>query len=1062
MPELALPSRDQRDVPAVRTSAGHDALVLLRDHARALAAVGRRSSADFRQIASLASDNDSRLESALSDDDGLKPSLVLELAPLLAPRLEILRDQLRSRLRRIRVETPLSRVQELDPACLRRIARRSGRTLIEKAGPKQSLPAVRRQPSFDTMENRVLLEAARRLGLLSGQELRGLSREQRYGPGRSLLRLERASVALCGHPDLGGLGRPRPGERPSNALRGDPHYRAAWRAMRLLRAEEERFASEWRRLAGVWAELLTLAFWEAFARLGAEPIPTWVRVLDDAESGLRLEVGESRRWRLWGELFEVRTQANGVHIVRNGVACIYSCELSEQSGRLSCWAGRPTQELATELVASALGELPGRGTAFLRPEPRFAGISALERRLVVATDSATRASCSVVGAVVGPEGETLPVVGRQASWLSGCVGPIRLNSTHTGALGHLVREWAAPVTALVVPEQLAEPQLRELRSTAGHCWAVWSTVAAALAAAAQHPDRFPLRETPRRVAVAIETDAVRDLAILEETVDRDNPSERLWIRSLPLPHRMRGRASDLPEDLLGPWLRGGWGADEQRLAGDRLEAVSVPNAGPGSSWGEALNSWSGEPPEFVVLVGLTDNPWPELPCLRLAPKALAQGALVFLERREAQLPTWKDRVPALDLEVRQGGVRKRIGVLPPNLLVAPGEPIEQTSELSFGLPAGESEVAFPMLVEKAQPFRVLVSGPPLPLCRSHRVRIRVSYKYGREGLTGVLVPEGGPLRRLPFTVRSAASSEGREVGAPDLPVQPAWTEFDLDTLARLRVEEWAKDQLQALNGKQKKLAQKQPRFDKELRTLLSPLELGRTGVPDAVVCGELERLAGELDWLLGIGVERAKKGRLRPRRAPFALGSSGARTVALARARLGIAHGDHFVEALVNNHLGLNDQLRAECLSRSGLAAVGAGWEALLRVGRTVSPGPWGRAVARALRARPALAASLGSNASLTVLEELVVGIEGLRGDDGPGLYGLSSAIPPLCLARAAGGLAPESVEPHAQRLLAARDRFTETALKYGGDDGAHKRDESLRVAIGFLRGDYHAIPEID
>lgn len=1063
MLEFPLPSRGQRDIPGVCMSASDDALLLLRDHARALAAVGRRSGADFRQVASLASNRDWRLYSAFSSHNGLKPSLVLELAPLLAPRLEILHDRLRSRLRRIRIETPLSRVQELDPACLRRIARRSGRTLIEKAGPKQLLPAVRRQPSFDTMENRVLLEAASRLRLLSGQELRGLSHEERGGPGQSLLRLQRASTALCDHPDLGGLGRPRPGERPSNALRGDPHYRAAWRAMRLLRAEEERFATEWRRLEGVWAELLTLAFWDAFARLGAEPIPTWVRVLDDAKSGLRLEVGEARRWRLGGGLFEVRTQANGVQLVRNGVGCFYPCELGVQSGRLSGWAGRPTRELAAELVASSLGEVHGRAPIVGRCDPRFAGISALDRTLVVATETATRTSCSVVGAVMGPEDETLPVVGRQASWLPDCVGPVDLHSTHTEALGHLVREHAAPVTALVVPEQLAEPELRRLRSTAGHCWTIWSSVAAVLAAAARHPERFPLRETPRRVAVVIETDAVRDVAILEETVDPDSVEERLWIRSLPLRHQLRGRAWNLPDETLGPWLRGGWGADEHCLAEGRLEAVSVP-ARPesGAAWKEALSESSCEPPHFVVLVGIKDNPWPELPSVVLAPEALAQGALVFLQRQAARLPTWKDRVPALDLEVRQGGLRKLISVLPPNLLVAPGEPIERISELGFGLPAGEPEVAFPMLVEKAQPFRVLVSGPPLPLGRSHRVRIRVSYRYGREGLTGTLVPQSGPLRRLPFTVRSAAGSGRREVGPPDLSVQPAWTEFDLGTLASIRVEEWVKEQLRALNGKQKKLAQKQPRFDKELRTLLKPLELGGTGEPDPVVRGELQRLAGELDWLLGIGVERGKKGRPRTRRSPFALGVSGVRGVALARARLGVADSGRFVHALAGGELPLNDQLRAECLSRSGLTEVGIGWEELLRLGRMVSPGPWGRAVARALRARPALAGTLSPEAAVALLEELVVGIERLRSDDGPGLYGLSSAIPPLCLARAAGGLPLESVEAYALRLDKARGRFSQAALEHGGVLGAHKGDESLAVAIGFLRGHYHAIPEID
>ncbi len=1063
MLELALPARDRREVPEDPTSATQDVLVLLRDHARALAAVGRRSRADFRPVASLTSEAAPGLEAAFSEDIRLRPSLVLELAPLLAPRLELLHRQLRSRLGRVRVETPLSRVQELDPACLRRIARRAGRTLVEKAGPKQTLPAVRRQPSFDTMENRVLLEASRRLAALSRRELAGLTRDLRHGAGRPLLRLERASTALVNHPDLAGVGRPRPGERPSNALRGDPHYRAAWRARRLLRAEEERFASEWRRIAGVWAELLTLAFWDTLARRGAEPLPGWVRVRDDSVSGLRLESSSCRRWRLGGQLFEVQTRPTQVRLVRDGISCIYACELSVESGRLTSWAGRPTAELAGRLAATALGHVPSGRRKERTEDVARVGLCALDRVLAMAPSSAAEPSRSAVGALVGPEDETLPVVGRPASWLPGCAGPRALHSTRTRELGHLVREWSAPVTAVVVPERTTEPQLRELRSSAGHCWAVWSTVAAALAAANRHPDRFPLRAAPRRVLVAIETDAVRDLAALEETVDADQPSQRLWIRSLPHRHGLSGRASSLSPGLLGPWLRGGWGAAEHQLIDDELAPVSVPEPPGDVDWAGALDTGSAPAPELVILVGLDSNPWPDLPSVRLAPDALAKGALVFLERRAARLPTWKDRVPALDLEVRQGGVRKPISVLPPDLLVAPGEPIDRTSDLSFALPAGVAEVAFRMLVEKAQPFPVVVSGPPLPLGRPHRVRIRVSYRYGKEGLSGVLVPEAGPLRRLPFTIASSGGpSERREIAAPELPVRPAWTRFDLETLARVQVADWVKTQLRALPGKERKLAQKQPRFDRPLRSLLRPLEQGGTGEPADEVLAELRRLAGELDLLLGLGVEQGKKGRERRKRPPFLLGSAGLRAVALARARLGVSHAGRFVGALSGAQLGVDAQLRAECLSRSGLDDVGPGWAALVQLGDTVSPGPWGRAIARALRARPSLPTALSHDAALSLLERLLVRIEGLHGEDGPGLYGLCAAIPPLCLARASGGFMPETVEPHVQRLAAARERFSEAALRHGGDQSAHKGDESLSVAIAFLRGDYHAIPEID
>ena len=58
-------------------------------------------------------------------------------------------------LLRYRKNTQLHRIQELDSACIRDIARRPGRTFKEKAGPRQELLAVHRRNSPDTFENQV-------------------------------------------------------------------------------------------------------------------------------------------------------------------------------------------------------------------------------------------------------------------------------------------------------------------------------------------------------------------------------------------------------------------------------------------------------------------------------------------------------------------------------------------------------------------------------------------------------------------------------------------------------------------------------------------------------------------------------------------------------------------------------------------------------------------------------------------------------------------------------------------------------------------------------------------
>jgi len=56
---------------------------------------------------------------------------------------------------RQRQNTAIDRIQELDSACIRDFAKRPGRTIYEKAGPRQKLLSIQRIESRDTLENRV-------------------------------------------------------------------------------------------------------------------------------------------------------------------------------------------------------------------------------------------------------------------------------------------------------------------------------------------------------------------------------------------------------------------------------------------------------------------------------------------------------------------------------------------------------------------------------------------------------------------------------------------------------------------------------------------------------------------------------------------------------------------------------------------------------------------------------------------------------------------------------------------------------------------------------------------
>ena len=75
-------------------------------------------------------------------------------------------------LQRYRDNTPISRIQELDSACIRDYARRPGVTASEKAGARQCLLAVRRREQRDTLENRVACWVMERIAFRSAHIVR--------------------------------------------------------------------------------------------------------------------------------------------------------------------------------------------------------------------------------------------------------------------------------------------------------------------------------------------------------------------------------------------------------------------------------------------------------------------------------------------------------------------------------------------------------------------------------------------------------------------------------------------------------------------------------------------------------------------------------------------------------------------------------------------------------------------------------------------------------------------------------------------------------------------------
>ena len=162
---------------------------------------------------------------------------------------------------RVREQTPLSRVKELDVACIRRYSRLPGRDAIEKAGTRQELLAVQRRPSHDTLENRVTAWTLENLLWRSERwkriQAKGNTRQgARFRSVATLARHAAAYRAAEGivEAKTSALSHPVPANYP---LMMEPRYKRVYSAYReLLRYEKIKDdAWTWRRV--LWSEAVT-------------------------------------------------------------------------------------------------------------------------------------------------------------------------------------------------------------------------------------------------------------------------------------------------------------------------------------------------------------------------------------------------------------------------------------------------------------------------------------------------------------------------------------------------------------------------------------------------------------------------------------------------------------------------------------------------------------------------------------------------------------------------------------------------------------------------------------
>lgn len=215
--------------------------------------------------------------------------LIVEHAERLPRRIDETASYPRRVLKRTRELMAIDRIQELDNACIEWLIRQPGRSVAEKAGPRQRLFGVTREENLDTLENRVLKDLLR----LSANEARAYSQaNKRYGNSERVKLVNRyRSLCRRHYRDLddAGILRPTHPINPNYVLQHDSRYRIIWNAYREILSGEQRKDDLWRWQRRLWADFTRLALVVAIDQL-----PSKKRI---AMSPLHINSGQANgRW----------------------------------------------------------------------------------------------------------------------------------------------------------------------------------------------------------------------------------------------------------------------------------------------------------------------------------------------------------------------------------------------------------------------------------------------------------------------------------------------------------------------------------------------------------------------------------------------------------------------------------------------------------------------------------------------------------------------------------------------------------------------------------------------
>lgn len=158
-------------------------------------------------------------------------------------------------LNRVRRSMSVSKIQELDSACLTDYIRKPGITPAEKAGARQELLGIDREETYDTVENRVLKDFLKRSYGMAQMYLRAFSRYKESGRYLRVQQYGTACRRLSHDQAFDKISSLRHQPTPNYVLLFDPAYHKIWTGYQEILRQEEQEDDAWRWQHRLWADL---------------------------------------------------------------------------------------------------------------------------------------------------------------------------------------------------------------------------------------------------------------------------------------------------------------------------------------------------------------------------------------------------------------------------------------------------------------------------------------------------------------------------------------------------------------------------------------------------------------------------------------------------------------------------------------------------------------------------------------------------------------------------------------------------------------------------------------